>query len=206
MWYNSHQDGGGFGLGAKRRSTYHMRLTFPDASTVIFEDANATPWKFTKNVDGSYTPEAGYHAKLVKIPAWSLYILTLTSGRAFWFNLNGRLGSIFSPDLNAYDAVQYDANGRLSSIEVFRKNEQGAYEASGHKLTIAYDTSNRITSVTDPASRQASYTYDSTGRLETVTDPASTVTTYGYDTSDRITSITRNNHTWTYGYDTTKSL
>jgi len=205
VWYNSQQDGGGFGLGPKRRSTYHMRLTFPDASTVVFEDANATPWKFTKNVDGSYTPEPGYHAKLVKIPAWSLYVLTLTGGRAFWFDLNGRLGLIFSPDLNAYDAVQYDANGRLSGIEVWRKNAQGQYQGSGRKLILDYDASNRITSVTvwivNHANGQTQFTYDTGGRVQTVTDPAGTETTYGYDSSDRITSVTRNNHTWTYGYD-----
>jgi YD repeat-containing protein len=200
-WFNNQQSGSGNNMGPKWRTSYHMRLTFPSGTQVTFEDADGTPWSFTKNADGTYAPEAGYHATLTKVPFLGsyIYVLALTSARSFWFDINGRLMLIFEADGNAYDLVTYD-NGRLSTVEVYIKNGQ-SYQATGRKLTFGYDASNRITSLTDPASRQAQFTYDANGHISAVTDPAGAVTGYSYDSNDRITAITRNGHTWSYGYD-----
>jgi len=192
-WYNS-QEANNYNMGSKWRSSYHMRLTFPSSSQVAFEDADGTPRSFTKNADGSYTPEPGYHAKLVL--QLGVYTLTLTSGRKFVFDITGKLTAVLEPDAIYHDAVSYDANGRLSSVQVV-----GPGVPPGRTLTLGYDASSRMISVTDFSGRHLQLTYDANGRVSTVTDPVGLVTTYGYDSSDRITSVTRNNHTWSYIYD-----
>jgi YD repeat-containing protein len=200
-WYNSQQIGAAFNMGPKWRSSYHMRLTFPSGTLVTFEDADGTPWSFTKNADGTYTPEAGYRAKLTKIAGWGVYALTLTNGRMFWFNLSGKLLWVFPRDLMGACAVTYDGGGRLSAIEVYIRNSQGGYDPTGRKLTVAYDPNSRIQSVTSPGSRQIGLAYDAAGHLTTITDPAGALTTYGYDSSDRIVSVIVNSHIWFYTYN-----
>jgi len=88
-----------------------MRLTFPSSTKVSFEDADGTPWNFTKNVDASYTPEPGYYATLVKDASY--YTLTFGDGHKFRFNLNsGRLERVVDKTGNIVQ-LTYDGNGRI---------------------------------------------------------------------------------------------
>lgn len=201
--WSSNQQSTTYNMGPKWRTTYHMKLTFPSGTKVIFEDADGVTWGFTKNADGSYTPEPGYNAALVKVALWSRYILTLPDHRQYWFDMNnGRLVNVFARGgAPAFDGVGYDASGRLSTVEVWIKNSQGTYVPTGRTITYTYNAGGRLSAVTDFAGHTVQYTYDGGGRVATVTDPVGLVTTYGYDSSDRVASVTVNGHTTSYVYN-----
>jgi YD repeat-containing protein len=86
-------------------------------------------------------------------------------------------------------------------------------DRNGNATTVAYDTSGRLSVVTDPASRTMtftyggsfpnlatsvttsvgvsySYSYDTSGRLVQVTKPDSTTVTYTYNSLSQITAVT----------------
>ncbi|MGA8740146.1 MAG: RHS repeat-associated core domain-containing protein [Terracidiphilus sp.] len=60
---------------------------------------------------------------------------------------------------------------------------------NGRFLSFAYDSNNRVISVTDNMSRTTSYTYNPAGYLATATDANGGVTTYNYDLSGNMLSI-----------------
>lgn len=90
-------------------------------------------------------------------------------------------------------------------------------DPNGNTTQVSYDSQNRITTVTDPASRHLyftygnlsytmlvtsvttdvgityNYSYDTQGRLIQVTKPDSTTLNYAYDSQSRITSVTDSN-------------
>ncbi|HXN53633.1 MAG TPA: RHS repeat-associated core domain-containing protein [Candidatus Acidoferrum sp.] len=93
-----------------------------------------------------------------------------------------------------------------------RDNEPFAYDTGDRLKTITYpdtttttfnyDSRGRRTSVTDQNGKTTTYAYDDADRLTSVTDPANNVTTYGYDTENNLTSIKDAiNHTTSFTYD-----
>jgi YD repeat-containing protein len=90
-------------------------------------------------------------------------------------------------------------------------------DRNGNTTTVAYDSSGRLSTVTDPASRtltftygntnfsnlvssvttsvgiSLSYSYDTQGRLTQVTKPDSTTVSFTYDSQSRITTVTDSN-------------
>jgi YD repeat-containing protein len=87
-------------------------------------------------------------------------------------------------------------------------------DRNGNTTQLTYDSSNRLTTVTDPASRHLyfnytgsstlvstvtsdfgislSYTYDTQGRLTQVTKPDNTTVSFVYDAQNRITTVKDN--------------
>lgn len=65
-------------------------------------------------------------------------------------------------------------------------------DASGRKITFNYNGSGQITQIVDTntsPTRMLQYTYDSKGNQATFTDPIGNVTSYQYDASHRLTAI-----------------
>ena len=63
---------------------------------------------------------------------------------------------------------------------------------NGRWIELTYDSAspvNHVTQAKDNIGRTVTYTYDTSGRLSTVTDPENNVTTYTWDTSNRLVSI-----------------
>lgn len=66
-------------------------------------------------------------------------------------------------------------------------------DPNGNQATVAYDSSNRILSVTDAAGRQITFTYGNSSfpNLATsVQDAVGTIATYAYDAGGHLTSVT----------------
>lgn len=78
------------------------------------------------------------------------------------------------------EVEHYDATGRLQWVQ----------NRAGLRHTLAYNTAEQVTSVSDDFGRSLQFTYDpTTGLLATLTDPDNKVTTYGYDTNRNATSV-----------------
>lgn len=129
------------------------------------------------------------------------------------YNADGALVAMSDPETGADFTFTY-ANGLLTQIRA----------ADGDMLTLGYDGSGRLTSLTVSATpagggaavtrQQVSYTYDDLGRLATVTtsldsdseaSTATYTTTYAYaGTSDRVATVTQSDGTvvaYTYAQD-----
>ena len=82
---------------------------------------------------------------------------------------------------------------------------------NGRWIEFTYDAAtpvNHVTQAMDNIGRTVTYTYDTSGRLSTVTDPENDVTTYTWDTSNRLVSIEDGRQiTWlTNQYDTSNRV
>jgi len=90
----------------------------------------------------------------------------------------------------------FDASGRLVSIA----------DRNGNTLTLIY-TGGNLSSVTDTAGRNISFTYDASGHLTKITDPINRTVQFTYDTAGNMISATDvRGQTTQYTYDTSHQL
>jgi RHS repeat-associated protein len=86
---------------------------------------------------------------------------------------------------------RFDASGGLVSVT----------DINANTLTVARDAQSRVTSVTDEAGRQLTFTYDAT-RLVSVTGPDAKSVTFGFDADGRLNKVTDQSGEFvTYVYD-----
>jgi YD repeat-containing protein len=126
--------------------------------------------------------------------------------------------------------VRYERRARDGSVAAFSTTGYLKYVADRFTDTtkFAYDGSNRISTITDPVSKQLTFAYNAgTGKLSTITDPAGRVTTFyvsanldsikdvtntltfrgSYDGHHLLTQRTdRGGNTWMYTYDFASKL
>ncbi len=82
-----------------------------------------------------------------------------------------------------------------------------ATDQNGKTTTYAYDTADRLTSVTDPASNVTTYAYDTENNLLSITDANSHTTTFAYDAFGRVVQTTfPSNLSEFYAYDAINNL
>ena len=92
-------------------------------------------------------------------------------------------------------SVGYNSDGTVSSSTDPMNGTNGT--------KYAYNSDKQLTTVTPPTGNLLaaySYTYDAFGRPLTVTDGASREATFGYDADGRVTSVTYNDGTITVGF------
>lgn len=175
-----------FIFGPGWRSTYEERLIINSGDGYVkYLRADGSVWSFA--VDTLGTPNI-YKAAA---PANDM-TTTITDGSPSW------TVTFQSGEKRLFSA----ATGALTSI----------LDRNGNTTQLTYDTSNRLTTVTDPASRHlyfnyggpssslvssvttdvgltVSYSYDLQGRLNLVTKPDNTTVSFIYDTQNRITAV-----------------
>ena len=81
-------------------------------------------------------------------------------------------------------------NGSLSWGYDLDSNRTGITYPDALAVTYGYSNADRLSTVTDSASRQTTYTYTAAGLAHTVTLPNNMVTTYSYDRAQRLSSLT----------------
>lgn len=87
----------------------------------------------------------------------------------------------------------YDLDGLLTRIEY----------RGGEALDLTYDTSDRLSTVTDEKSKTLTFTYDTSDRISSVATPTGTFS-YGYDSNDNLITITKpDTKVLTYHYENT---
>jgi RHS repeat-associated protein len=117
-----------------------------------------------------------------------------------WYEYHTASGVLYreSKPLGTIDYV-YDDLGRptkITNYETYQLISTFTYDADGNRLsgswgdqTYAFDTMNRLTSVTDWYTGVFGYTYDGDGQVLTRTYPDGSVTTYTYDDDGRMATV-----------------
>jgi RHS repeat-associated protein len=146
-------------LGYKWRHSYQITLAVDTMnSTVTVTWGDGRAIRYSQNVNGSFSPPAGIHD-------------TLTSGSGYY--------DVTTKDQVKYHFTRPNSNGWVCT---------SITDANANALTLAYNTSDQLTSVTDPTSRALSISYSS-GKISSITDPQSRSWSFTY-TSGNLTQVT----------------
>jgi RHS repeat-associated protein len=161
----------------------------PAASVdVVFGDGNFFRYSYDTR-SGAYTTKYSERARL--------QFLTAAQG--------GPGYRLVYADGSSTDYTQPNAGGTRFYLKALK-------DSSGNALTVAYDTSLRImsltdavggvtafgydgagfkvSSVTDPAGRKAEFTYDANGRLQSIKDPVGIISQFTYGDGDFLNKLT----------------
>jgi YD repeat-containing protein len=94
-------------------------------------------------------------------------------------------------------------NGEQRRFDKTTGNLIAIIDRNGNTTTVAYDASGRLSTVTDPASRQLTFSYGSSGNLVTsVSTSVGISLSYGYDLQGRIIQVTKpDGSTLNFTYD-----
>src|SRR5581483_3109205 len=185
-------------LGQKWTHTFDIYGLVDGSGNFTVHWGDDLAYKFTKNVDGSFTAPAGIFDKLVK-NADNTYTLTTKSQVKYNFNTSLRCSSIV------------DANGNTITLGYTGNLVTSITDPTSRAITIAYNASNKISTLTDPLSRVWTLHYDGSGNLSSVDLPTINSTTYSYvftyNAAHDITDLAtpRGKH-WTFGYFADNSL
>ena len=133
-----------------------------------------------------------------------------TRAWAFTYNTHGQVLTIDGPRTDVTDTttLEYYSCTTGSHCGQLKK----VTNALSHVTTYdSYDTSGRLTQMTDPNGLQTAYTYDSRGRVLTVTQTPTTgaarVTTMTYDATGQLKTLTApDGRVLTYSYDAAHNL
>jgi len=113
----------------------------------------------------------------------------------YTYDKRNRVIDIKDPQ-NRDTLYSYDAEGNLTQTVA-----PGDTEVGTRTIAYAYDTLNRRTSMNQAAGALVyNYGYDAKDQLTSLADPAG-IRTQEYDNAGRLISVSRDNKTFTYGYD-----
>lgn len=89
-------------------------------------------------------------------------------------------GSSFTLTLNDGSVQQFNSAGKLISLA----------DRNGNQTTLAYDTSGKLASATDPFGRVLSFTTNNNGQVLSISDAVGTIGTYAYGPANQLLSVT----------------
>ena len=159
-----------FMFGRNWRSTYEERLIFQGSDGYLkFARADGSVWSFASSQLG--TPNIYMPAAPANDKT------TITDGSPNW-------------TMAFKDGTQRLFNGSTGLLV-------GIVDRNGNTTQLSYDASNRLTTVTDPASRHLTFTYlNSTSNLvSSVTSDVGITYSYSYDAQGRLSKITKPDNT-----------
>ena len=134
-------------------------------------------------------------------------------GSAWLFNSNKGVWTLISPPDERATLIytkggggQYTVTLRDGSQEIYNNNGYfvALFDRNGNRTNLAYDSSNRLSTVTDAASRVLQFNYDPVfmKQVKSIQDSVGTIATYTYDSNSRLTSATyADNSVINYTYD-----
>jgi len=178
-----------------------QRLYFPsDTTMLVVTDGAGSITRFTRTCNACLAT--------ARAADFSTLLQTSSGGVVTGYRRTYRDGS----------TATFNPSGYLTSVQnLFSDSTKFAYDGSNHiqtitdpagkTLTFAY-TSGKLTTITDPGGRVSHFSVNGSGDLASITDPTSTVTFQGtYDASHRLTQTTdRAGGTWKYFYDAASKL
>jgi YD repeat-containing protein len=160
-----------FMFGVNWRSTYEERLIINSGDGYVkYLRADGSVWSFATYATGSP------NVYKVAAPANDT-TTTMTDGSPSW-TMTAK---------NGEKRLFAAATGVLTSI----------IDRNGNTTQLSYDASNRLTTITDPASRHLTFTYvgPSSNLVSTVTSDVGITFSYAYDGQGRLTQVTKSDNT-----------
>ncbi len=167
---------------------YGWRQSLGDDITLTFlADGNAeflapTGFKalFVRQTDGSFKAPLGLHVQMSRA-ANNDWLLTYNDSqtRLRFPSAGGDVQLVEDKNGNTIDPVYSGPQQELGTV----------VDSQGRTSSFTYDSSTRLTKVTDPSGRTFQYGYTGSD-LTSYTDPAGKVTTYAYDGVHNLTKIT----------------
>ncbi|WP_249043463.1 polymorphic toxin-type HINT domain-containing protein [Paenibacillus faecis] len=154
--------------------SYEWRLTPIDGKQELMQPDGAR-FEFVPLAGGKYLTPAGTDWILEQ--NGSGHVLKTPQGLSYQFDGNGQLASI--RDLNGNEIALTYQNELLQSVTTDRAS-----------LTLSYNGSGQLESVTDHTGRKLGYGYDGAGDLVSFTDVDGSVTKFGYDGNHHVVSVT----------------
>ncbi|MFL5781162.1 MAG: DNRLRE domain-containing protein [Thermoleophilaceae bacterium] len=141
---------------------------------------------YDKQSDGSYTTPTGMNADLKKNADGTFTLTYRGSQKKLDFSSIGEFSDEKDRNGNKISFAYSGSGARLTSIK--DAHDQGT---SNNTLTLTYNGSGWLDTVTDRATPQRSWHYGYTGSLLTsYTNPDGKVTHYAYDANENLTDIT----------------
>lgn len=158
-----------------------MRLGLADGSYVRFLRSTGTNC-YDSTLQHTETPTGWYGATIT----WN----ALDQG----WDVKQKDGTVWCFSLYGVPITYTDRNGNVTTLA---RDQAGGMAGNlmritspnGRYVNISYDSSNRVSQLTDVIGRTVVYTYDGSGRLWKVTDPAGGITEYTYDASHRLLTL-----------------
>ena len=155
--------------------------------TLVMPDGNQFPFSQQGTNTFVNSSISTFIGATITRPSSGTYSLRWKDGTVFLFQTSSQ--GIFLAFLSSIT----DANGNTTTL--VRNPSQPIQitqiiNAAGRALNLAYDSFNRVLSITDPIGRSVQYTYNPQGTLATETDPSGGVSTYSYNAQNQMTSIT----------------
>lgn len=195
--YNSLSFGTIGALGYGWTDSYDVHLVYdPGTGNAVVTNGNGSTVPFTAPVSGqSYGHANRVTATLAGSPA-SGWTYTLNDHSVYTFDLNGHLTSITDRADNQVTLTHNPTSGLLTQV---------AEAGTGRYLTLGYDATPRLTSVSDSFGRTVSFSYNDANsqplELDHVTDVNGYVTYYTYDPARRLVAIRNQDaNTVQFGY------
>ena len=197
------------GLGVTHSYNLYASVNAGTGSVTISE-ADGRQRLFTYTA-GSYVPPAGIHDVLIKNVDGS-YTLTRKNQTQYHFS------ATYSDTKGLHLDTITDSNGNQISISYSSFTVSGTTlyqgtsvtDATGRVLTLGYDSNSRLSTITDPASREWDLSYNASGDLTEISTPrvlsgVHTAYNLGYNSSNQMTSFEdRRGHTWSLSYNSYK--
>jgi len=151
-------------FGHSWQSNFEERLFFPDPNSVTYYRNDGSSWVFAQQ--GAVASQN----------------LVLVSPNA---QINA---SLF------YSAGQYSLTLPDGTKRIFNQGGQlqTIVDRNGNLTTLGYDTSGRMSTVTDPAGRSITFTYgdpNNTSQVTSVRDAVGVIANYAYDSSSRLVNV-----------------
>jgi RHS repeat-associated protein len=134
-------------------------------NNVLFTDEDGTTHIFTyESITGTYTAPPGTYLTLQVVSGG--YMITDKFGNKVFFE-------------NSMESEQDIYTARIKYKE----------DLHGNRITYGYNSSDHLTSITDPSGKQATLNYNSSGRISQITDTNGRKTVYGYDVNGNLTTV-----------------
>jgi YD repeat-containing protein len=156
--------------------------TYNDRNGVVTQTYNNGTINFTYNTDFTrINNRRGFNSDVYYNSQGNPTRIIDPSGNTTNFSYGDNLSLVRVSDWSGDTDFTYDGNSNITSVKA----------PTGATTTYVYDqTTNQITSITDPLNNTTLFEYDGNGNLIKMTDPLGQDTLYEYDAQGKLTKIT----------------
>ena len=185
--------------------SYNIFL-FVQGGHVFRMDGQGQIAKFQLNPNGTYTALVGYFETLVRNGP-SAFLIRDKNGTVSQFALVANTPFLVQGPVYRLISIT-DRNFNTTTLSYTNGNLTEITDTYGRRLTLSYNSQNKLATIVDPLGRLTTLEYDPTGRrLTKITDPALNSVQYTYNVLNQITDkIDKDGRRFSYLYQNGKPV